>query len=132
MLLQNMQKFITPLYHFLPPFFAVNIGILHAQIRFSMNLLCKKGSKKRVRGVKNFCIFWSNISAFICTKNHCHILKTHENIYSGGICSHPSKSGKKKVLPLKYEPIEKIFCLYLLQMFLIKLKEELCFFPDLE
>ena len=88
----EMQKFFTPLTSFLPPFFyiedSLKIEFEHANYQYS----------KQKRGVKNFCIFWSNISAFICTKNHCHILKTHENSYSGVICSNHSKSGKKKFL----------------------------------
>ena len=32
-----------------------------------------------MRGVKNFSISKYEYSAFFCTKNHCHILKTREN-----------------------------------------------------
>ena len=32
-----------------------------------------------MREVKNFCISKYEYSAFFCTKNHCHILKTREN-----------------------------------------------------
>ena len=34
-----------------------------------------------MRGVKNFCISKYEYSAFFCTKNHCHILKTRENSF---------------------------------------------------
>ena len=32
-----------------------------------------------MKGVKNFCISKYEYSAFFCTKNHCHILKSREN-----------------------------------------------------
>ena len=89
------KSFLPPSLVF-PPFFyigdSLKIESEHANYQYSKQ---KRGVKNQQRGVKNFCIFWSNISAFICTKNHCHILKTHENIYSGVICSNHSKSGKK-------------------------------------
>ena len=44
---KRCKSFLPPSTSFLPPFFALNIGNLHAQIRFSVSLLCKK------RGVKN-------------------------------------------------------------------------------
>ena len=83
----EMEKFFIPLFYIGD---SLKIEFEHANYQYS----------KQKRGVKNFCIFWSNISAFICTKNHCLILKTHENSYSGVICSNHSKSGKK-VPPLR-------------------------------
>ena len=43
----------------------------------------KKRGKKLVEGVKNFWIFQNSITRLICTKNHYHILKTHEIISKG-------------------------------------------------
>ena len=78
-----MQKFFTPpLLLFYTFFFWVWIwNVLYFQNRFSMSFLRKKRGKKLVRVVKNFCISKYEYSAFFCTKNHYHILKTRENRY---------------------------------------------------
>ena len=79
MLLQKMHQFFTPSPVFYAPFLLSILVICMLKFDFQWVFYVKKGGKKLVRGVKNFCISKYEYSAFFCTKNHYHIVKTREN-----------------------------------------------------
>ena len=79
--LENAKVFYPPSTSFLPPFLLWNLVFHMLEFDFQQTSYVKMGGKNLVRGVKNFCILTYEHSALICTKNHYHILKTHENRY---------------------------------------------------
>ena len=75
---KRCKSFLPPSTSFLPPFLLWILVICMLKFDFQWVFYVKKGGKKLVRGVKNFCISKYEYSAFFCTKNYYHILKTRE------------------------------------------------------